>query len=260
MLRRHIQSNVSDSIHNSSERGDSFRDLPGCLIISANPPDRHSSASIRSRHLMRSPTCPAPYRPLASAGVAKRPCLTSDTILQNRHVVTVDPHFSILQALAVSADRIIHVGRMLIMPLAGPDTRRDRPRRQDRPARPDRLARRTRPARHDRVRPSRPRDGDDRGRAGLHRRRAEALDDGQWIVVRQVFITRLRSSVTRPGRTGRAAPRNPSLLDRPRRLVNTLALKLSGIDKDFSPDGARPSREGPADRRADRHPRRAPGT
>ena len=67
------------------------------------------------------------------------------------------------------------------------------------------------------------------------RARAEVLDDGEWIVLQQVFITRLREQ-RYPTRAelDRVAPRNPAVFRTgPDASLNTLALKLSGIDRDF---------------------------
>ncbi len=65
--------------------------------------------------------------------------------------------------------------------------------------------------------------------------RAQALEDREWIIVQQVFITRLREQ-RYPTRDelDQAAPNNPVVFQTgPDASVNTLALKLSGIDKDF---------------------------
>jgi hypothetical protein len=65
--------------------------------------------------------------------------------------------------------------------------------------------------------------------------RAEALPDGEWIQVRQVFITRLKEQ-RYPTRAelDAAAPHNPVVFSTgPDASVNSLALKLSGIDRDF---------------------------
>src|SRR5262249_54586319 len=65
--------------------------------------------------------------------------------------------------------------------------------------------------------------------------RAKVLAKGEWIVVRQVFITRLREQ-RYPTRQelDEAAPDNPVLFATgPDASLNTLALKLSGIDKNF---------------------------
>src|SRR4029077_15523790 len=71
------------------------------------------------------------------------------------------------------------------------------------------------------------------------RSRAQALGSGKWVVVRQVFITRLEEQRYPPrDELDRAAPDNPVLFSTgPDASVNSLALKLSGIDKDFRPEG-----------------------
>jgi predicted amidohydrolase YtcJ len=65
--------------------------------------------------------------------------------------------------------------------------------------------------------------------------RAKTLGPGKWVNVSQVFITRLkeRRYPTR-AELDAAAPENPVVFSTgPDASVNTLALKLSGIDKDF---------------------------
>jgi predicted amidohydrolase YtcJ len=67
------------------------------------------------------------------------------------------------------------------------------------------------------------------------RSRAKALGDGKWIEVDQVFITRL-SEQRYPTREelDHAAPNNPvAFATGPDASLNTLAMKLSGIDNDF---------------------------
>ena len=66
-------------------------------------------------------------------------------------------------------------------------------------------------------------------------KRADALEDGEWIIVQQVFITRLREQ-RYPTREelDRAAPKNPTVFRTgPDASLNSLALQLSNIDKDF---------------------------
>lgn len=65
--------------------------------------------------------------------------------------------------------------------------------------------------------------------------RAKALSKGEWIQVRQVFITRLREQryPTR-GELDEAAPDNPVVFSTgPDASLNTLAMKRSRIDKEF---------------------------
>jgi len=159
-----------------------------------------------------------------------------DLILYNGKIVTVDAGFSIQQAMAVRGNRIEAVGsdedilrrktgRTHVLDLAGKMvlpglidthvhacdaamTEFDHPIGQM-DAIPDIL---------DYV----------RGQAGV-------LQDGQWIVLQQVFITRLREQ-RYPTRQelDAAAPQNPVVFRTgPDASLNTLALKLSQIDKDF---------------------------
>jgi predicted amidohydrolase YtcJ len=67
------------------------------------------------------------------------------------------------------------------------------------------------------------------------RSRAAALQKGEWIVVQQVFITRLREQ-RYPTRAelDESAPQHPVLFRTgPDASLNSLAMKLSGIDRDF---------------------------
>lgn len=68
------------------------------------------------------------------------------------------------------------------------------------------------------------------------RARAAALKPGEWIVLQQVFITRLREQ-RYPTRAelDAAAPEHPVLYRTgPDAALNSLAMKLSGIDRDFT--------------------------
>lgn len=68
------------------------------------------------------------------------------------------------------------------------------------------------------------------------RRRAEVVPEGEWIVLQQVFITRLQEQ-RYPTRAelDAAAPRHPVVFRTgPDAMVNSLALKRSGIDREFA--------------------------
>ncbi len=74
--------------------------------------------------------------------------------------------------------------------------------------------------------------------------RAAVLGPGKWIRVRQVFITRLREQ-RYPTREelDQAAPDNPVYFSTgPDASLNSMALKLSGIDKDFKITDGKPGR------------------
>ena len=66
-------------------------------------------------------------------------------------------------------------------------------------------------------------------------KRADALEDGEWIIVQQVFITRLHEQryPTREDLDS-AAPKNPTVFRTgPDASLNSLALQFSNINKDF---------------------------
>ena len=67
------------------------------------------------------------------------------------------------------------------------------------------------------------------------KKRAAILGPGKWIHISQVFITRLKDPrYPTKAELDAAAPNNPVLFSTgPDASLNTLALKLSGIDKDF---------------------------
>jgi len=70
---------------------------------------------------------------------------------------------------------------------------------------------------------------------GYISKRADALEDGEWIIVQQVFITRLREQrYPTKEELDRAAPNNPVVFRTgPDASLNSLAMQLSNIDKDF---------------------------
>ena len=163
----------------------------------------------------------------------------ADLILHHGKVVTVDRDFSIRQALAVKGDRLIRVGTDLdIQKLRGPRTvlvdlggKMVLPGLIDSHAHPEACM-----IEFDHAIPDMEAIPD--VLAYVHSR-AEALGAGRWVIVRQVFITRLKEQ-RYPTRDelDQVAPQNPVLFETgPDASLNSLALKLSGIDKDFRPEG-----------------------
>jgi predicted amidohydrolase YtcJ len=74
------------------------------------------------------------------------------------------------------------------------------------------------------------------------RQRATVVPEGQWIVIQQVFVTRLkdRRFPTRQ-ELDDAAPKHPVMFRTgPDAALNSLALKLSGIDRDFQITDGKP--------------------
>ena len=176
---------------------------------------------------------------LALCGTAAGADEEADLILHHGKVVTVDRDFSIRQALAVKGDRLIRVGTdEEVQKLRGPRTvvvelggKTVLPGLIDSHAHPEACM-----IEFDHPIPDMETIPDV---LGYIRSRAEALGAGKWVIVRQVFITRLKEQryPTRDELDG-AAPQNPVLFETGSDAsLNSLALKLSGIDKDFRPDG-----------------------
>ncbi len=165
---------------------------------------------------------------------------TADLILHHGKVVTVDRDFSIRQALAVGGGRLLRVGgNDDVLKLRGPDTILvDLGGRMVLPGLIDSHTHPTGASMIEFDHPIPDMETIDDVLSYV-RARAAALGPGKWIVVRQVFITRLkeRRYPTRD-ELDRAAPANPVLFSTgPDASLNSAALKLSGIDKDFRPEG-----------------------
>jgi predicted amidohydrolase YtcJ len=173
---------------------------------------------------------------VAMLTAAPAPAAEADLILHGGKVVTVDRNFSIHQALAVKDGRILRVGsdadvlqtrgpRTQLFDLAGKTVL---PGLIDSHVHPGGAAM----TEFDHPVPEMESIADV---LNYVRSRAKVLAEGDWIEVRQVFITRLREQ-RYPTRAelDEAAPRNPVVFATgPDASLNTLALKLSGIDKDF---------------------------
>ena len=157
-------------------------------------------------------------------------------IVYNGRIVTVDPDFSIRQAMAVKGNRIAAVG-------GNEDILRlktDRTETLDLNGKmvlPGLIDSHVHPCEACMTEFDHPIPQMDSIEDVLNyiRTRADVLENGDWIVVQQVFITRLREQ-RYPTRQelDRAAPANPAVFRTgPDASLNTLALQLSNIDKDF---------------------------
>ncbi|MBM4018527.1 MAG: amidohydrolase [Planctomycetes bacterium] len=160
----------------------------------------------------------------------------ADLVLHNGKIVTVDERFQVAEGLAVKGDRILAVGSSAeVLFLAGPATRRVN--LEGRTVLPGLIDSHSHPPdaamyEFDHPVPDMQTVADV---LAYVKSRADALEDGQWIVIQQVFITRLREPrfPTRQ-ELDEAAPRNPVFFRTgPDAAVNSLALELSGIGKDF---------------------------
>src|SRR5437870_9473844 len=156
-------------------------------------------------------------------------------ILYHGRIVAADPRFTVHQAIAITTDRIAAVGdNDSVLQLRRPATtvvdlqgKMVLPGLIDSHVHPDAAM-----TEFDHPIPEMETIQDVLDYIG---KRAGALKDGEWIEVRQVFITRLREQ-RYPTRAelDRAAPRHPVIFSTgPDASLNSLALKLSGIDKDF---------------------------
>jgi predicted amidohydrolase YtcJ len=157
-------------------------------------------------------------------------------IVHNAKIVTVDPTFAIREAMAIEGNRIVAVGRNEdILRLRTADTERlDLQGQMVLPGLIDAHAHPCGAALTEFDHPI-PEMESVQDVLDYFQGRAGAVKPGQWIVLQQVFITRLREQ-RYPTRAelDQVAPDNPVVFRTgPDASVNTLALKLSGIDKDF---------------------------
>ncbi len=160
----------------------------------------------------------------------------ADLILYDGKIVTVDDMFRVAQALAVKGDRILAVGtNSEIMKLAGPATTQvDLHGKTVLPGLIDSHLHAADASMYEFDHPV-PDMETISDVLDYVRARAETLGPGKWVTVSQVFITRLREQ-RYPTREelDRVAPNNPVVFQTgPDASLNSMALKLSGIDKDF---------------------------
>lgn len=170
---------------------------------------------------------------MAAKGANAQP---PDLIVHHGKIVTVDEKFTITEAIAVRGDRIVAVGNNeTILKLAGPETKRiDLQGRTVIPGLCDSHVHATGASLYEYDHPI-PEMDTVADVLKYIAARAELLDDGEWIVVRQVFITRLRDQ-RYPTRKelDTVAPKNPVMFSTgPDSVCNSLALELSGIDEGF---------------------------
>jgi predicted amidohydrolase YtcJ len=157
-------------------------------------------------------------------------------IIHNAKIVTVDPAFSVQQAMAVEGNRIVAVGRNEdILRLKTDST--EVLDLQGRMVLPGFIDSHVHPVGAAMTEFDHPIPDMESVQDVLDyfKGRAAAVKPGDWIVLQQVFITRLREQ-RYPTRAelDEVAPNNPVVFRTgPDASVNTLALKLSGIDRDF---------------------------
>ncbi len=168
-----------------------------------------------------------------------------DRVFLNGKVVTVDSTFRIAQAVATKGDRIVAVGsNEEIEALARDGVERiDLAGRMLLPGLIDSHVHALGSAMYE-FDHEVPEMGTIADVLAYVKSRAEHLGTGKWVYVSQVFITRLRDQ-RYPTRAelDAAAPANPVVFRTgPDASLNTMALKLSGIDRNFQAPSGEPCR------------------
>jgi predicted amidohydrolase YtcJ len=171
-----------------------------------------------------------------AGGCANKEQVKADLILHGGRVVTVDKEFSIREAIAIKDGRVVRVDSdKEVLKLRGPGTqvidlhgKMVLPGLMDSHVHPGSASM----TEFDHPVPTMETIGDV---LEYIRLRSQALGEGKWVNVSQVFITRLREQ-RYPTRQelDRVAPKNPVVFATgPDASLNSLAMKLSGIDRDF---------------------------
>ncbi len=178
---------------------------------------------------------------LSAAAFAGSPTL----ILHHGKVVTVDAKFSIHSAMAIEGNRILRVGPdEEVLNLKGPNTvLLDLKGKMVLPGLIDSHTHPLGAAMTEFDHPIPEMESIDDVLDHI-RARTKVLKPGEWIVLQQVFITRLREQ-RYPTRAelDRAAPLHPVVFRTgPDASLNSLALKLTGIDRDFKIPAGAPGR------------------
>lgn len=181
----------------------------------------------------------------AAARGPAQPAAPPDLILHHGKIVTVDDRFSIRQAIAVRDGHILALGtNAAMLKLRGAGTRVVD--LGGKAVLPGLIDSHTHPSGASMTEWEHPIPSMETIQEVLDyiRSRAAAQPEGEWIEVRQVFITRLREQ-RYPTREelDRVAPRHPVIFSTgPDASLNSLALKLSGIDRDFKVTDGGPGR------------------
>jgi predicted amidohydrolase YtcJ len=164
------------------------------------------------------------------------PAIDADLIVHNGKIVTVDSNFSIRQAMAIKGNRILRVGNNEDILLL----KADRTKILDAGGKmvlPGLIDSHVHPLEACMAEFDHPIPQMDSIQDVLDyiKTRAEVLEDGEWIIVEQVFITRLREQrYPTKEELDSVAPKNPTVFRTgPDASLNSLALKLSNIDRDF---------------------------
>jgi predicted amidohydrolase YtcJ len=213
------------------EKIDAARPDDEHLRSGACAPMRHCSVLTISALLGLLLTCAG----CGSAGEKAPAGSAPDLILHHGKVITVDKDFTIRQAVAVRAGRIVKVGADAdVLAMKGPET--TVVDLQGKTLTPGLIDSHVHPGaamtEFDHRVPEMESVADV---LDYVKKRAAVVGEGKWVTVRQVFITRLREQ-RYPTRVelDEAAPKNPVMFATgPDASLNTLAMNVSGIDRDF---------------------------
>lgn len=177
---------------------------------------------------------------LATVAATSATAQPPDLILHHGKIVTVDEKFSIAEAIAIRGERIVAVGasdevlkskgeKTQVIDLAG---------KMVLPGLMDSHVHPTGASMHEFDHPI-PEMLTIADVLQYIEGRAKVVPEGNWILIRQVFITRLREQ-RYPTREelDKAAPKHPVMFSTgPDGMLNSLGLQVSGIDKDFKVTG-----------------------
>jgi len=159
----------------------------------------------------------------------------ADLIIHNAKVLTVDDKFSIAQAVAVKGERILAVGSNdTVLALKGAKTQLiDAKGRTVMPGLYDSHTHPTGAATSELTEPIPPLKSLDDVFAYITKKTQE-LPEGKWIVLRFAFPTRLKEArFPTKDELDKVAPKHPVLYNAgPASMVNSMALKISGVTKD----------------------------
>lgn len=159
----------------------------------------------------------------------------ADLIVHNAKVITVDKNFTIAEAVAVTGDRIVAVGKNAgVLRRRGPKTKViDAQGRTVMPGIYDSHVHPLGAATSEILEPIPDLQSLDDAFAYI-RKKAKELPEGHWIVLRYAFPTRLKEArFPTKAELDKAAPKHPVLYHAgPAGMVNSMALKVSGITKE----------------------------
>jgi predicted amidohydrolase YtcJ len=160
----------------------------------------------------------------------------ADLIITNARVATVDKNFTITEAMAIKDGKILATGstEMVLKHKGSKTTIRDLAGKLVLPGLIDSHVHPLGAAMHEFDHPI-PHFETIQDVLDYIKARAKVLPKGEWIVLRQVFITRLKEQrYPTKAEMDAAAPEHPVLYSTgPDASINSLALKLCKIDKDF---------------------------